>query len=208
MLNYFNVSLFIGINIILYAIVHIPLDYKTYVSKIAAKHPEKSPPHWKNNINMFLVLFSSFFLWILFLVIPFTGAIGMEVFYLFPIIPIDDWSLTIQMMGLVMISFATLIACWGRISRQLRAISWGIPLRLETQGMFKFIRHPLYASYCYYFLGFLFLFQSYFVLPLLLGIPGYYMMSGYEDQLLETQFGEEFRSYRDRTGRFFPKLMP
>jgi protein-S-isoprenylcysteine O-methyltransferase Ste14 len=180
------------------------LDYKTYSSKIPSKLDDQNPPHWKNRSTMVQVLFPSFYLWVLFAIIPISGLVKFESFYIFPIVSAGVLNLILQLIGITMILWGTFVACWGRVSRQLRAISWGLPMKLETRGMFHFIRHPLYASYCAYFIGFLLLFQSYLLIPLLIGIPGYYLTSLYEDDLLENQFGDEFREYRRKTGRFFP----
>jgi protein-S-isoprenylcysteine O-methyltransferase Ste14 len=41
---------------------------------------------------------------------------------------------------------------------------------------------------------------------LLVGIPGYYMAAAQEEQLLISHFGNDYRNYMMKTGRFIPKL--
>lgn len=99
---------------------------------------------------------------------------------------------------------ATIVACWTRITRGIRAIPWGIPEKLETEGIYRWIRHPLYTSYFLYYVGFMLVFQSLIFLPLFLGIPGYYWTSLFEEELLVTHFGEQYLNYQEIAGRFFP----
>ncbi|MHA1942700.1 MAG: methyltransferase family protein, partial [Candidatus Hodarchaeales archaeon] len=75
---------------------------------------------------------------------------------------------------------------------------------LETGGMYRYIRHPLYASYCFYFISFLFILQNLLLIFLLLGIPGYYYISIYEEEILIQQFGQEYRDYQKKVKRFIP----
>jgi len=39
------------------------------------------------------------------------------------------------------------------------------------------------------------------------GILGYHLVVNDEEKLLLQHFGEEYQRYKDRTGRFFPKII-
>jgi protein-S-isoprenylcysteine O-methyltransferase Ste14 len=49
--------------------------------------------------------------------------------------------------------------------------------------------------------------QNILILPLLIGIYGYYDLSKYEEAILLDHFGEEYSEYQNRVGRFFPRLL-
>lgn len=208
MLEYNTVSIIILLNFIIYFSIHIPLDYKTYVNRIKnsnSKSTGETPPEWENRFVMIITMFSTVYLWFLFIFIPFNGLViqnsDFNTFFVNELL-----NTIIQIIGIIIVTIGTIVACIGRISRGYRAISWGIPEKLENRGMFRFIRHPLYASYCYYFVGFFLIFQSLFAIPLFLGIYGYYRTSVYEESILVKNFGEEYIEYQKKTGRFFPRI--
>ena len=78
---------------------------------------------------------------------------------------------------------------------------------LITQGIFKYIRHPMYAAHLLWALaqplllhnwiaGFSFLFVT---------IPHYLMRIGDEEKMMLDKFGDEYSEYMKNTGRFLPK---
>ncbi|MFX0086289.1 MAG: methyltransferase family protein [Candidatus Hodarchaeota archaeon] len=207
MLEYTHLSIFVGMNFIVYIAIHFPLDFKTYQyhKKKPSRVEKENPPEWNSKTIMIITLFPTAYLWLLFLIVPFTGFLDQQTFYniLLEIEPINTF---LQLIGLLLIAISTIVACFGRISRGDRAISWGIPIKLEIKGMYRFIRHPLYASYCYYFLGFSLIFQSLLIFPLLIGIYGYYKTSIYEESLLVNYFGNKYEKYQKNTGRFLPRV--
>ena len=209
MLEYNTASIIILLNFIIYFSIHIPLDYKTYVNRIKSSNSKskgETPPEWENRFIMIITMFSTVYLWFLFIFIPFTGLLIQNSDYNALIVN-EPLNTIIQIIGIIIVTIGTIVACIGRISRGYRAISWGIPRTLENRGMFRFIRHPLYASYCYYFIGFVLTFQSVLLLPLLIGIYGYYRTSIYEEMILVDHFGEQYIKYQQNTGRFFPRLV-
>ena len=110
----------------------------------------------------------------------------------------------IQIIGLILIGLGTSIASIGRISRGTKAISWGVPKELTKKWGFKIVRHPLYASYCYYFLGIPLAILNYILLPLVLGIFGYYYSAKYEEKILVQEFGDEYIEYQKEVGKLIP----
>ena len=76
---------------------------------------------------------------------------------------------------------------------------------LVTNGPFKFIRHPQYLSQFLMDIGGAAATLSFILAPLaLIQIPFLFMRASMEDKLLEKHFGENFRSYKKKTGMIFP----
>lgn len=78
---------------------------------------------------------------------------------------------------------------------------------LVTSGPFKFIRHPQYLSQFLMDLGGAAATLSFILAPLaLIQIPFLFLRASMEDKLLEKHFGENFRSYKKKSGMFFPYI--
>jgi protein-S-isoprenylcysteine O-methyltransferase Ste14 len=76
---------------------------------------------------------------------------------------------------------------------------------LVTNGPFKFIRHPQYLSQFLMDIGGAAATLSFILAPLaLIQIPFLFMRASLEDKLLGKHFGENFRSYKKKTGMIFP----
>jgi protein-S-isoprenylcysteine O-methyltransferase Ste14 len=78
--------------------------------------------------------------------------------------------------------------------------------QLVTHGPYSRIRHPSYLSYILSMFGLFLMIPSICTLIILIGIPGYSWISMYEEKLLLAQFGDEYESYMQRSGRFFPYI--
>jgi protein-S-isoprenylcysteine O-methyltransferase Ste14 len=79
---------------------------------------------------------------------------------------------------------------------------------LVTSGPYRWVRHPLYT------LGFLFFVALsligatwYFAVLMALGFIPLFVRTRKEEAMLEARFGDAYREYRQRTGRFFPRLV-
>ena len=76
---------------------------------------------------------------------------------------------------------------------------------IVTNGPFKIIRHPQYLSQFLMDLGGAAATLSFILAPLaLIQIPFLFMRASMEDKLLEKHFGENFRSYKKKTGMIIP----
>jgi len=201
LLDYSITGIIILLNFVIYMAVSIPLDLATYTKPNRSKR-KKDVPRQEMRVSMVITFLASLYAWFLFITLPLDAILSINFLYT----PLEIVGPVLSVTGLVIISTGTFIACWGRISRGKRAFSWGIPLKLETSGMYRYIRHPLYSSYIFYFAGFVLVLQSLIVIPILAGIWGYYKLSVYEEGILIEYFGEEYEKYRAKTGRFFPLL--
>ena len=137
----------------MYVIVSFLLDAITLRKPNSNKGSKVPQPYSENKLTFGFILISSFYLWGLFILIFISSLLWIDLYKELQILPligsINGWNSFLQLIGLIIISIATIVACWGRLSQWNRAISWGVPSKLETQGMYRWIRHPLYASYYY-----------------------------------------------------------
>ncbi|MCE7984197.1 MAG: isoprenylcysteine carboxylmethyltransferase family protein [Caldilinea sp. CFX5] len=79
---------------------------------------------------------------------------------------------------------------------------------LVTNGVYRHIRHPMYAAQWLFVLAQLFLLQNWLAGPanLLCFIPFYFLRVPQEEQMMIEQFGAAYREYMARTGRLLPQL--
>jgi len=83
------------------------------------------------------------------------------------------------------------------------------PSILVTQGVFHYVRHPLYLASILTYFGVAISTASLFSLALGVGILFFYnYIASYEERLLEVKIGDEYRNYRRRTGKWIPKIRP
>lgn len=78
---------------------------------------------------------------------------------------------------------------------------------LVTSGPYRWVRHPLYTVGSSMFIAFGMMADSWFIAAL--GILTFILMAirtSKEEANLIEKFGDEYREYMKRTGRFFPKL--
>lgn len=78
---------------------------------------------------------------------------------------------------------------------------------LVTTGIYRYIRHPLYTFGASMFVSFGMMADNWFIA--LLGILTFIAMAirtPKEEANLVEKFGDEYRAYMQRTGRFLPKL--
>ncbi len=79
---------------------------------------------------------------------------------------------------------------------------------LIKKGVYKYIRHPLYAAHLLWALAQLLLIPNWIAGPsfLLLSIPLYFYRVPKEEDMMIKQFGEEYLVYMKKTGMIFPKI--
>jgi protein-S-isoprenylcysteine O-methyltransferase Ste14 len=81
------------------------------------------------------------------------------------------------------------------------------PAGLVSTGAFRHVRHPLYLASILFYIGLAVSTASLFSLALLVVIFIFYnYIASYEEKLLEVRFGEGYRSYKKRTGKWVPRI--
>lgn len=78
--------------------------------------------------------------------------------------------------------------------------------KLITTGAFKYFRHPLYAAFINFFnLGLALWFDNWiYIIWWALQYPIWQWNITSEERLMEAHFGDEYREYCKKTGRFLP----
>ena len=79
---------------------------------------------------------------------------------------------------------------------------------LVTHGVFRYIRHPMYAAHVLWGIAQVFLLQNWIAgfSMLVCLLPQLVNRIRGEEQMMLEHFGEEYRSYMDRTGRLIPRF--
>ncbi len=81
------------------------------------------------------------------------------------------------------------------------------PNYVLTTGAFRYVRHPLYSASLLTYLGLTVSTASLLSLLLFSGIFVFHnFIAGYEEQLLEKKFGEDYRAYKRQTGKWIPNF--
>ena len=81
--------------------------------------------------------------------------------------------------------------------------------RLVTDGLYRYVRHPMYASFWLWAIAQALLIPNWIAgLAGLAGVAGlYFSRVGKEERLMQQAFGEEYRAYCATTGRVVPRLL-
>ena len=107
------------------------------------------------------------------------------------------------------------ILCVGGIYWLFSSIGTGItPVsatrkehKLVTDGIYRYIRHPLYTFGSSLFVAFGMMADSWFIAVLgMLAFIGMAIRTPKEEANLIEKFGDEYREYMRRTGRFLPRI--
>ena len=121
-----------------------------------------------------------------------------------------DWPMGLRWSGLALM-FALLPMLYWMFSSLGRNITPTVKTRkdhrLVDHGPYRYIRHPLYTFGFLFFLGFCLLAGNWLMMiGAVLGIFGLSLRTPLEEEMLIKQFGNQYRDYISRTGRYFPKL--
>ncbi len=79
---------------------------------------------------------------------------------------------------------------------------------LVTNGVFRYIRHPMYAAHFVWGIAQILMLQNWIAgLSMLVGmLPLYLRRVPREEAMMIEQFGDDYRTYMQQTGRIFPRL--
>jgi protein-S-isoprenylcysteine O-methyltransferase Ste14 len=77
---------------------------------------------------------------------------------------------------------------------------------IETGG-FRYVRHPMYLASLLVYLGLTIATGSLLALAVWVGIFFFFnFIAAYEEKLLEVKFGDVYKSYKAKTGRWVPRF--
>ncbi len=134
------------------------------------------------------------------------GALGILHAYDLAFADILKWvALAFSLASLMLISFT-----WGtnRVPLSLWHQKNDAPQNIVTYGAYAKIRHPFYTSFLLCLLGCLFFFPHWLTLACF--VYGFVVLSvtahREETRLSASQFGEEYKAYMTKAGRFWPKF--
>lgn len=113
--------------------------------------------------------------------------------------------------GLTLLLLGTIVNLTGRLAL---GRNWGNQVviyedhKLVTNGVYRIVRHPLYAGLIWMFTGAALVFQNWAALlaVILIFYPAMYYRAKLEENALVAQF-PDYADYRRRTGMFFPISM-
>jgi protein-S-isoprenylcysteine O-methyltransferase Ste14 len=79
---------------------------------------------------------------------------------------------------------------------------------LVTEGVFKYIRHPMYAAHLLWGIAQVLMLHNWIAGYSLLvtTLPQYLLRVNAEEQMMLEQFGDTYRAYMQRTGQLIPRL--
>jgi protein-S-isoprenylcysteine O-methyltransferase Ste14 len=79
--------------------------------------------------------------------------------------------------------------------------------KVVLSGAFRCVRHPLYLACLLFYLGLAVSTASIFSLAFFVVIFVFYnYLASFEERLLEEKFGEEYKQYKRRTGKWVPGI--
>jgi protein-S-isoprenylcysteine O-methyltransferase Ste14 len=117
----------------------------------------------------------------------------------------------VQAVGLVLWMLGIAVLLWASrvMGGHLAIDGLGEDHELVTDGPYRYVRHPVYASFVAISVGTALVFRSYAVLGMsvLLLVTGRWWANAEERLLGSTEgFGDAYTIYAARTGRFVPRL--
>jgi protein-S-isoprenylcysteine O-methyltransferase Ste14 len=81
--------------------------------------------------------------------------------------------------------------------------------QLVTQGIYKWVRHPLYVVSALFFLSFALIAANGFIAAAIIVVFFFLLLRlPQEEERLIERFGDAYREYMAQTGRFLPKMRP
>jgi protein-S-isoprenylcysteine O-methyltransferase Ste14 len=104
----------------------------------------------------------------------------------------------VQTLGITIMIFGYILVFWS-----LHALEYG---KLVTWGPYRYVRHPQYVAYFFIFGGFFLTLLNLIALLPLLAIPGEIRMATIEEEFLTQKYGDEYIRYRQKTGKFVPRI--
>jgi protein-S-isoprenylcysteine O-methyltransferase Ste14 len=81
------------------------------------------------------------------------------------------------------------------------------PKRIVSSGAFRYVRHPLYLGSIVFYIGLAVSTLSLLSVLVVIAIFAFYdYIASYEEKLMEATFGADYMTYKEKTGKWAPKL--
>jgi protein-S-isoprenylcysteine O-methyltransferase Ste14 len=165
--------------------------------------PDKGAVEREGGRGIFIIRVIVFLLLIILLVMYITGMAWIDIFSF----PLPAWLRWLGFgLGLLSLTFWT----WTQVVLDTQ---WSAQLQLRTEhqlitsGPYALIRHPLYLGMFGWAIALGLLTANWiFVAMAVLSIAGTIVRIPKEEQMMLEAFGDEYKVYKLRTGRFLPKL--
>jgi protein-S-isoprenylcysteine O-methyltransferase Ste14 len=126
-----------------------------------------------------------------------------------------NWSsgieLLLQGIGLGLWAAGIIVVVWAArvLGRYMSVDGLTVDHQLVTSGPYRYVRHPVYASFTAIAAGTSLVFRSYLLVGVAVGwVAASMWWVAAEEKLLASPqgFGDDYRDYTKRTGRFLPRL--
>ena len=165
--------------------------------------PDRMAVEREGGPGILIARIALFFLLMAFLVMYITSLAWIDLFSF----SLPDWLRWAGFgLGLLCVAFWT----WTQINLDTQ---WSAQLQLRrehhlvTTGPYARIRHPLYTAMCGWVAALALLTANWiFVVLAVLSIAGTLARVPKEEQMMLEAFGDQYKTYMLRTGRFFPRL--
>lgn len=169
---------------------------------------------WQNRTNKIVVSHKTI-LEILSLSLAFVGMLAIPLIYVFtPWLDFADYLLPSWAGWTGSVLFALALWLLWR-SHATLGRNWSATLELReghqliTTGVYKYVRHPMYAAFLLWGVAQPLLLYNWIAgwSHLVSFIPLYILRVPREEQMMLDEFGEEYQSYMNKTGRVIPRLL-
>jgi protein-S-isoprenylcysteine O-methyltransferase Ste14 len=110
-----------------------------------------------------------------------------------------------KMIGVVLVLSGFWLHFWSFFTLR----NWWMNDQLCTRGPFQYFRHPMYAAWITFICPGIAVYSNawfYFLWVLLLHLIWHQLVRK-EEIIMMDMFGDDYKDYAKRTGRFFPKVM-
>jgi len=165
--------------------------------------PDEGAIQREGGRGVFVVRVIAFFALMAFLVMYLIGAKWIDAF----LFPLPAWLRWVGFgLGLITVAFWT----WTQVTLDTQ---WSAQLQLRaehhliTTGPYARMRHPLYTGLIGWAFSLALLTANWiFVAICLISVAGLIWRIPREEKMMLEAFGDEYKAYMQRTGRYFPKL--
>jgi protein-S-isoprenylcysteine O-methyltransferase Ste14 len=122
-------------------------------------------------------------------------------------VPLPPW---LRWLGVVLAAMAGALLLWAfrRLGKNLTdTVVTRRAHTLVTHGPYRWVRHPFYVSVAMFVLGTALIAANWFFLVAgALAVGLLVLRTPREEERLLARFGDSYRAYMDRTGRFLPQI--